>query len=472
MQSRRDQVQAYFFVVGRLVSALTHGKPDILETPNRRVTTGTTFGVVIAGLLVAVFGLIGLLFPGGNASWQQQGAVIVVKESGARYVYLGGLLRPTLNYTSARLAVNSQSSQTVSVSQSSLQGVPVGNPIGIPGAPDDLPAPNKLNTGPWTVCVQDQTTNTGTSAPPTVTLLLRQIATPALSQQQAMYVSTSDGSKYLLWGGHRYRIADPMAIEALGYAAAVPVNVPASWLNPIPTGRDLAVPNIVGQGQPGPAINGTQSKVGQVYDVRNVAANSDEFYVVQSGGLQPMSRTAAALLLGSPNIQAVNPGGQPTQVGPGAMAGVPIISSTDLVTGYPPSLPESALIDSTRGTEPCARYSPSGNIDLLSLTSADVMAGAVPVGQHVAGTTADQVAITGGEGVLARDLPAPGAQPGTEYLITDIGEKYPLASTSVAGTLGYSQSSAVNIPGQLLDLLPTGPALSPAAALNNQAPQS
>jgi type VII secretion protein EccB len=476
MQSRRDQVQAYFFVVGRLVAALTHGKPDILETPNRRLSTGTVFGFLLAALLAAIFGIYGLFVPGGGTSWQQPGSIIVVKESGARYVYLDGLLRPVLNYTSARLAVGSNSTQVVSVSQSSLAGVPVGIPIGIPGAPDDLPAASGLDTGPWTVCVQDHPVEATGSGSPTITMLLRQLTAPALSQKQGMLVSTSDGSRYLLWSGHRYRIADPVVVEALGYGAAVPVNVPASWLDPLPVGRDLAVPTISGQGQPGPTIAGAPSVVGQVYAVSNPAMDTHEFYVVQSSGLQPLSRTAAALLLGSPSAQDANPGGRPTRVGPSALAGVSISSDTDLVTGYPPPLPEPALLGASNGTEPCASYRPSGGgnteVDLLSLSPQEVDAGAVPAGQHVAGETADQVVIPGGSGVLAQDLPAPGAQPGTEYLITDIGVKYPLSSPSVASTLGYPPTAAVSIPGQLLALLPTGPALSPTAALANQVPGS
>ena len=477
MQSRRDQVQAYFFVVGRLVAALTHGKPDIVETPNRRLSTGTTLGFLLAALIAAIFGIYGLFVPGGNTSWQQAGAIIIVKESGARYVYLNGTLRPVLNYTSARLAVNSESTQVVSVSQSSLAGVPVGTPIGIPGAPDDLPAANRLDTGAWTVCVrnpaEDSAVGAAGSGSATITLLLRQITTPPLSQAQGMLVSTSDGSRYLLWNGQRYRIADPVALEALGYVTAVPVNVPASWLNPLPTGRDLAVPAIAGSGQPGPAVGGIRSMVGEVFEVRNPVMNSDGFYVARSGGLQPLSPTAAALLLGSPTAQQVNPGGRPTEVGPSALASVSISSDTGLVTGYPPPLAVGALLDASKGADPCVRYFPSasGNmkIDLLSLNPEEAGAGAVSAERHVAGETADLVAIPGGSGVLVQDLPAPGAQPGAEYLVTDFGVKYPLSSTSVASALGYAQTSAVSVPGQLLALLPTGPVLSPASALDNQA---
>ncbi len=52
MQSRRDQVQAYFFVVGRLVSAVVHGKPDALAQPNRRMNTGLFLGAIVGAVII------------------------------------------------------------------------------------------------------------------------------------------------------------------------------------------------------------------------------------------------------------------------------------------------------------------------------------------------------------------------------------------------------------------------------------
>ncbi|WP_051969201.1 type VII secretion protein EccB [Kitasatospora azatica] len=53
---------------------------------------------------------------------------------------------------------------------------------------------------------------------------------------------------------------------------------------------------------------------------------------------------------------------------------------------------------------------------------------------------------------------------GTLYLITDLGIKFPLASADVAKTLGYTGTTALPVPTELLALLPTGPSLDPAAA--------
>lgn len=140
MQSRRDQVQAYFYVVGRMTSAVTHGRPDVVRPPGRRLSTGLAIGVLIAAVLCAGFGVYGLFQPGGNTSWRTAGALVTEKTSGARFVYLNGTLHPVLNLASARLASGSAAAPT-SVSAASLAGTPVGAPIGIPDAPDSPPAP-------------------------------------------------------------------------------------------------------------------------------------------------------------------------------------------------------------------------------------------------------------------------------------------------------------------------------------------
>jgi hypothetical protein len=94
--------------------------------------------------------------------------------------------------------------------------------------------------------------------------------------------------------------------------------------------------------------------------------------------------------------------------------------------------------------------------------------------------TADRVVIGGGRGALVRILPHDGVQANTTvYLVTDAGWKYALppaaagtGNASPAGTtqqgaqalLGYGSVTPVPIEAGLLDLLPDGPPLDPAAA--------
>jgi len=474
MKSRKDQVQAYFCVVGRLAAAVTHGRPDAVQAPNKRLNTGTVLGIMLAALLVAIFGIYGLFVPGGDTSWRKPGAIVMNKATGARYVYLDGQLRPVLNYASARLVGGaSGTGAVVSVSQNSLGGTPVGQPIGIIGAPDALPVAGKLDGGPWTVCVQPGAVGQ-VPAGPKVSLLLGPRAGQVLADRQALLVSTPDGANFLLWQGKRHRVSGRAVLQTLGYGDVVAVAATTAWLNTIPQGQDISVPATPGVGQPGPRIDGRASVVGQVYEVRNPAIDSDQLYLVRPDGIAPLSRTSAALVLAAPVTRIAYPGASvaPIQVGPAALSGVPTSSGPDLVAGLPPEPPE--IVTPPRDSFPCTRLGPSGTGEMSVvaelLPAATVTAQAVPVAQHDAGATADLVAIPAGGGVLARELPAPGAAPGVAYLITEVGMKYPLADADVMGALGYSESSVVRVPAELLALLPTGPLLSAAGALQSQVP--
>jgi ESX secretion system ATPase EccB len=470
MQSRRDQVQAYFFVVGRLVAAVTHGRPDSLEAPNGRLNKGTVLGIVIGAVIAGIFGIIGIFVPGGDSSWRHEGAIVMNEDNGARYVFLQGQLRPVLNYSSARLVVGgSGNGQVFSVSQKSIGDTPIGQPIGIPDAPDSLPAADKLHTGPWTVCGQPA------GAAPTLSLLLGEPAGARLSTAQALLVSTPDRAVHLVWQGKRHRVPDRVAQEALGYGDTQPVPVSAGWLNPVPPGRDLSVPATKGVGRPGPAIEGRAGTVGQVYEVRNPAINSDQFYLLREDGVTPLSKTTASLLLAHPSTQDAYDGSvAPVVVGPAALAGVPVSAGADLTEGLPQEPPD--VVTPPRESVPCLRFGPSatGEVHAVAelLPATAVANAAVPVVSDTTGRTADRVAVPAGGGVLVKELPAPGANPGTTYLVTETGTRYPLGSADVVTALGYDESTAMNVPGQLLGLLPVGPLLSTQEALKTHASAS
>ena len=85
-----------------------------------------------------------------GGQWRGGDAVILEKETGAKYVYVNGRLHPVANYSSAVLIVGAR--RTVSVARRSLAGVPRGAVLGIPDAPDALPGSRELVGGPWSVC--------------------------------------------------------------------------------------------------------------------------------------------------------------------------------------------------------------------------------------------------------------------------------------------------------------------------------
>ncbi len=474
MQSRRDQVQAYFFVVGRLVAAVVHGKPDVLQQPNKRMNTGLFLGVVVAAVLMGIFGIFGLFVPGGDDSWRQPGTIVMNEDSGARYVYLDGQLRPVLNYSSARLAAGGGA--VVGVSQKSLDGVPVGQPIGIPEAPDALPDAKALDTGPWTVCAMPADTGPD-SVGPTSTLLVGRPVPMAPAGAKAMLVRAPDGTAFLVWEGRRHRVPGRTEATALGYGGAEPLAVTTAWLNPIPQAPDLAVPRTPGTGAPGPRIDGAASVVGQVYMVKNPAIGTDQLYLVREDGVAPLSPTAAALLLAAPFTRDAYPGRAvaPIEVGPGALTDVPAATGgPDLLGGLPATPPE--LLTPTPDTAHCVAFTPEGEGGgmraVAGVLPASVHTDAMPVAAHQAGATAERVAIPAGGGVLAREQSTPEIAMTTVYLITETGMKYPLAGPDVVKSLGYGEQSAVALPSAMLDLLPTGPLLSVEGALSVRAPVS
>lgn len=471
MQSRRDQVQAYFFVVGRLVSAVVHGKPDALAQPNRRMTTGTFLGAILGAVLMGVFGIIGLFVPGGNVTWRQPGAIVMNEDTGARYVFLEGQLRPVLNYSSARLAAPNSGGMVYEVSQKSLAGTPVGQPIGIPGAPDALPSADALDSGGWTVCAQQADTG-ARAAGPTSTVLIGQSVEMAVAGSRALLVRAQDRTMFLVWEGKRHRIPGGTEVTALGYDDVAPVDVTAAWLNPIPQGRDFEVRRTPDTGAPGPDIDGVPSVVGQIYLVHNPAIGADQLYLMRSDGLAPLTPTTAALLLAAPFTRDAyyDETVAPIVVGPGALSGVPTSDSgSDLAGDLPGTPPEIVVPD--RNDSACAAFSPVGEGEVrvvIGFVSADVHRNAMPVAAHEAGVTADRVSIPAGGGVLVREQQSPEAALNAVYLVTETGMKYPLANPDVVAALGYSVESAVAMSGEMLALLPTGPVLSVEGALRAQ----
>jgi type VII secretion protein EccB len=471
MQSKRDQVQAYFFVVGRLVSAVVHGKPDTLAQPNRRMNTGTFLGAIVGAVLMGVFGIIGLFAPGGNTSWRQPGAIVMNEDTGARYVFLEDQLRPVLNYSSARLAAGKSGGKVYEVSQSSLEGTPVGQPIGIQGAPDALPSADALDRGPWTVCAQPAGDD-AQDAGPSATLVIGHPFEMVLTDPQALLVRAPDQTIFLIWQGQRHRIPGRAEATALGYGGVDPVDVTAAWLNPIPQGRDFAAPRTPDTGQRGPEIDGHQSVVGQIYLVSNPAIGTDQLYLVRADGVAPLSRTTAALLLAASFTRDAYEGSAvtPIEVGPGALSGVPqSTSGPDLVGGLPEVPP--GIADTGKDAAACVAFQPLGKGELkvyTGLLPATVHKEAAPVAAHEAGVTADRVLMPAGGGVLVRDQSTPELALNAVYLVTETGMKYPLANADVARALGFSVDSAVAMSGELLGLLPTGPLLSVEGALSAQ----
>ncbi|MFG2409052.1 type VII secretion protein EccB [Streptomyces brevispora] len=477
MQSRKDQVQAHLFVMGRLTSGMLRGDPDSPESPVGRTNRGMAWGIGLGVVLVVGFLLFGLISPAGSKTWRQESALIVQKDTGTRYLYLGGKLRPVRNYASAKL-IAADKLKVVSVSGASLAGEQHGTPVGIPGAPDALPGLGDLEQGAWQVCAEepDRTGPDGTGRRPVTSLRLGLSADGVLpGEDRAVLVQGPDGSKHLLWGDHRLRLGERGAAEALGYSGTTPVPVSAAFLDSVPAGPDLTAPEVDDRGADGPAIGGHPSRRGQVYELSSPGAATQHF-LLEKSGLRALSTPGAALVLGDDRTAKLAYKGS-------VPAAIPL--TADQLTrhraaaakaakdpaGWPARTP--VVRDPGPGTSVCARLQPEGAAPrvALALVPATVRAAPPASGPEIeqACLAVDGLAVRPGGGALVQALGAGGSVIGTTtYLITDVGIKYRLPNAKSVERLGLSGGHAQAVPSRLLDMLPTGPVLDAAVASGTQ----
>ncbi|MEV4615644.1 type VII secretion protein EccB [Kitasatospora sp. NPDC049258] len=463
MQSRRDQVQAHLFVMSRVSSGMLRGEPDAPDTPIARTTRGAVIGLAIAMLIGLVVGVYGLIVPGGATGWQKPGTLVLVKETGARYLYAGGALHPVLNQASAKLLAGDQLTlQQVSVQ--SLAGAPRGGPVGLVGAPDGLPTADQLGRSDWLACVV-QGAPGGRSGPQLALSIGLRGTGRRLADAQGVLVSAPDGTAFLLWHGLRLKLdAGSEARRALGFAASAPVPVTAGFLNAVPVGPELTAPEIRGRGTAGPVLAGRPSRLGQLF-----AGPGEERYVLTQDGLAPLSGTMLALVQGDPRTQKEAYGGDAVnlgQVGPADLSAhtAPAPAAAAWAGADLPAVPPQPA-PAGPGQAVCAELRPGSGAPALGVSVLDAAAvagqGAAPQpGVAPACAGADRIAVRPGGGALVRAVTGSGFG-STLYLVTDAGVKYPLPSAAAAKQLGYEKVAPDAVPGTLLGLLPTGPSLDP-----------
>ncbi|BCB74689.1 hypothetical protein GCM10022251_74570 [Phytohabitans flavus] len=462
MQSRRDQVQAQSYVLGRLTAALVAADPEALEHPHRRVAAGILAGLLVAALVVAGFGVYGFLVPGGSKAWRQPGVLILERETGAQYVFAKNQLLPVRNYTSAALLFG-KPPKLVSVSRKSLAGTPKGQPVGIPEAPDALPSAGGLGGADWTTCAISQRDSAGTLALATVLAVGRDSGGQSVPDDRALVVrAAGDDARggYLVWRGTRHRLTEEWLPRVLGYQDRA-VTVQPQWIDLLPAGPDLRPIDVPGRGAAGPDIDGAPSRIGELFRTR-LPGTAERYYLLRRDGLSELTATEFGVVSGDPRTEQAYGGGPvaPRELSPAALAQLPVSDEPGLPRSLPPVPPAVAGTGGERAW--CVRWTPGEGVSVV----ADPAPAGVPLATAGAagGSAAAAVLIqpnTGGIVRAGREGQAPGT---TLFLLTDAGLRFPLTSPDVAKSLGYPTDDVVTVPPALLRLLPTGATLDPAQA--------
>jgi type VII secretion protein EccB len=447
--SSTDSLQAQRFMNRRLRAALLEGDAESGARPLARLGAGTYAGVFVTVALLAIVGIVGVLRPGGSTAWQEPGAFIVEKETGARYVYLDEVLHPILNYSSAKLLLGSRL-HVVTVTGRSMENTTRGPVIGIPMAPDALPDAAHIVGTSWSVCAIGKA---GDRQPYRTAIFPgRAAAGTAMGDADAYLVLTSAGYYRLIWSGHAYPIPEEW-LAALGYPAAAALAVDDDFVEVLPVGEQMAPPAIAGIGQPGPALPGSAAAtvVGSIY-----ADRVNTYYLMTQDGLATLTPLQAQLLLADTRLAAAYQGSKPSPlpISQSQATEMPAIPLTGLGAGAaaPLSVPELTPLPPGQ-QQLCIRY-------------ADQQAPQIVVGpaEQASGTAAGLVQLPSGSGALVAARPNPDTAGTTVSLITDTGTRFPVADQGTLEQLGLTGVSVAQLPEELVELVPEGVLLDLAAA--------
>ncbi|SDP52601.1 type VII secretion protein EccB [Klenkia soli] len=474
MASRRDLFQSYQFLTQRVVAGLVLRESDPLQSPVRRMG-GAAFGsVMVAVLVLAVVGVIGVINPGGNSTWQTAGAVVVEEETGTRFVYLpddDGTMRlhQVANFASAALLT--RSTEVVSVSSASLDGVLRGPRLGIDGAPDALPAADDLLTDPWTLCSAPVSAASGESVPLTALLVGGGAGGGrSLGDDVLLVRDRGTGELQLVWRGRHHLVVDEDAVLlALSLRDVPQVEVGSAWLSGLPAGQPLQPEPVAGRGVPSTAVPG--ALVGQVGRVGGGDGGGDsaQWYQVDLDRVVEITEVQARILLADPSTaQQAYGGGEPTPLELSAVdvTGVDSVELPEADPADPPAvLPTPAQVAGSDETL-CAGFADGGDPDDVRVGArVDLAGGVLGPGATSTGTAlADLVVVPPGRGALVSARASAEASSGALFLVTDEGRAYPVPSPVEAADLGYDAAAAVPLPEQLVARIAPGPALSEAAA--------
>uniref|UniRef100_A0AAU2JX59 Type VII secretion protein EccB n=1 Tax=Streptomyces sp. NBC_00049 TaxID=2903617 RepID=A0AAU2JX59_9ACTN len=338
MASRRDELNAYTFAKRRTVAAFLQPSATGTEEGAPRPLRAILPGLVVGALAIAGSGAWGMFKPTAPQGWAAPGAqVIVGKQSTTRYVVLTTKvngkdrtrLHPVLNLSSARLLLDPSKFKVVPVDDKVLdQGRPPRGPvIGIPYAPDRLPArDDAAKAKRWAVCQQPGGNGRGVQSAAFV-LADREAGVTddarRLTDTQALYVQSvgAGNERYLIDAtGTKYAFPEGTAAaatmtHALVGTGATPQQVTEQWLGTLDSGADLAFPHLPGTANADADVKGlapADDKVGMVLVART--GSGAQHYVVLPGKVAPVSDFVAWLLISAPATDGLDMHGKAREV--------------------------------------------------------------------------------------------------------------------------------------------------------------
>lgn len=125
------QVSGWRFLLRRLEHAIVRRDTRMFDDPLQFYSRSIALGIVVAVLILAGAALLAYFKPQGKLGGT---SLFTDRATNQLYVLLSGQLHPVYNLTSARLVLGNPANPAT-VKSSELSKLPMGQTVGIPGAP-------------------------------------------------------------------------------------------------------------------------------------------------------------------------------------------------------------------------------------------------------------------------------------------------------------------------------------------------
>ncbi len=448
------QVSGWRFLLRRLEHAIVRRDTRMLDDPLQFYSRSVAVGIVVAVLITVGALLLAYFRPQGKLGGS---TLLTDRSTNQLYVVLSGKLHPVYNLTSARLALGRPANPAV-VKSSELDKFPMGQTIGIPGAPYATPVSSGASSV-WALC--DTVTKADSSAPAVQTAVLSMPLTIDTSidpmHPNEALLASYEGTMWIVTpkGRHAIDLTDRALTSAVGIpVTAKPAPISEGLFNALPNVGAWQLPPIPDAGSPNTLGLSPDLVIGSVFYV--LTGKGPQHYVVLPDGVAPVNSTTAAALRATQSHGLVAP---PTLV-PSLVVRLP-------EKVYASPLPNESLKILARSEEPTLCWTwerPGGDQKPKTM----VLAGRhLPIPSSAMNTGITQIHGTANvylDGGKFVSLQSPDPRYGESlYYVDPQGVRYGVPNADAAKALGLS--SPKNAPWQIIRLLVDGPVLSKDAAL-------
>lgn len=244
------QVSGWRFLLRRLEHAIVRRDTRMFDDPLQFYSRSIALGIVVAVLILAGAALLAYFKPQGKLGGT---SLFTDRATNQLYVLLSGQLHPVYNLTSARLVLGNPANPAT-VKSSELSKLPMGQTVGIPGAPYATPV-SAGSTSIWTLC--DTVARADSTSPVVQTAVIAipleiDASIDPLQSHEAVLVSYQ-GETWIVTtkGRHAIDLTDRALTSSMGIpVTARPTPISEGMFNALPDMGPWQLPPIPAAGAP------------------------------------------------------------------------------------------------------------------------------------------------------------------------------------------------------------------------------